>query len=90
MASSTRSALSTNSVPGIGWNFASARAQCSSLTLPSSPSKRTVATAKSRATPSSCDELVRIFIGQFGQVSALFSFSGGAGMISIWVTLSAP
>ena len=33
---------------------------------------------------------MRIFIGQSGQVSALFSFSGGAGMISIWVTESAP
>ena len=53
MASSTRSALSTNSVPGIGWNLSSARAQCSALTTPFSPSKRTVATAKSRTTPSS-------------------------------------
>ena len=33
---------------------------------------------------------MRIFIGQSGQVSALFSFSGGAGMISIWVTERAP
>ena len=29
---------------------------------------------------------MRIFIGQFGQVSSLFSFSGGRGMISSWVT----
>ena len=36
------------------------------------------------------EDEVRIFIGQFGQVSALFSFSGGAGMISIWVTERAP
>ena len=28
--------------------------------------------------------------GQFGQVSALSSFSGGCGMISIWVTDKAP
>ena len=44
------------------------------------------ATAKSRSAPSACDDEVRIFMGQFGQVSSLFSFSGGFGMISICVT----
>ena len=33
---------------------------------------------------------MRSFIGQFGQLSALFSFSGGIGMISSCVTLLAP
>jgi hypothetical protein len=47
-------------------------------------------TAKSRSAPSSWLEEVRSFSGQFGQVSALFSFSGGLGMISSWVTDSAP
>ncbi len=63
MASSTRSALSWNSVPGIGWNLLSARAQLSAVTLPSLPSKLSEATAKSRATPSSCEDEVRSFSG---------------------------
>ena len=33
---------------------------------------------------------MRSFSGQFGQESALFSFSGGIGMISSWVTDLAP
>ena len=33
---------------------------------------------------------MRSFSGQSGQVSALFSFSGGFGMISSWVTEAAP
>ena len=33
---------------------------------------------------------MRIFNGQFGQVTPLFSCSGGAGMISSWVTDFAP
>ena len=40
--------------------------------------------------PSAWLDDVRIFKGQFGQVSALFSCSGGAGMISSWVTDLAP
>ena len=41
-------------------------------------------------TPSSCEDEVRILSGQSGQVSALFSCSGGCGMISSWVTEAAP
>ena len=48
------------------------------------------ATAQSRSQPSSCDDEVRSFSGQSGQVSALFSCSGGCGMISSWVTDAAP
>ena len=33
---------------------------------------------------------MRIFKGQSGQTSALFSFSGGCGMTSSWVTEAAP
>ena len=36
--------------------------------------------------PSAWLDEVRIFSGQFGQVRPLFSCSGGAGMISSWVT----
>ena len=90
MASSTMSAGISNSLPGISLNLSSTRAQTSLVTLPPLPSKRLVVTAKSRLAPSACDDDVRIFSGQFGQDSALFSFSGGAGMISSCVTLLAP
>ena len=47
-------------------------------------------TENSRSAPSSWTDEVRIFSGQLGQVSSLFSLSGGVGMISSWVTESAP
>ena len=49
-----------------------------------------VSTANSRSAPSAWLDEVRIFSGQFGQVSPLSSCSGGAGMISSWVTDFAP
>ena len=53
--------------------------------------RRAWSAPRSRArTPSSCDDEVRSFSGQSGQVSALFSCSGGCGMISSWVTEAAP
>ena len=64
--------------------------QCSFFTLPSLPENFCVSTANSRAAPSAWLDDVRIFSGQFGQVSALFSCSGGAGMISSCVTDFAP
>jgi hypothetical protein len=51
---------------------------------------RLVSTDHSRSQPSSCEEEVRSFNGQSGQVSALFSRSGGLGRISIWVIDRAP
>ena len=90
MASSTRSALSSNSVPAIGLNLSSPRTHLSVFTWPCSPMNSCVSTAKSRSAPSSWLDEVRILKGQFGQVSSLFSFSGGRGMISSWVTESAP
>jgi hypothetical protein len=56
----------------------------------SRPRTCVVITAKSRAAPSSWLDEVRSFSGQFGQVSSLFSCSGGCGMISKLVTDSAP
>ena len=79
-----------NSLPGIGFIWASRRMHSSSLTSPFSPKKRLVATLKSRAAPSAWLDEVRSLSGQFGQVSALFSFSGGMGMISSCVTETAP
>src|SRR6266849_8553322 len=64
--------------------------QCSLATLPFSPENLCVSTANSRLAPSAWLEEVRIFKGQFGQLSPLFSRSGGAGMISSCVTESAP
>ena len=58
--------------------------------MPSRPSKRLVATAQSRAQPSSCDDEVRSLIGQYGHTSGLFSVSGGCGSSSNWVTDAAP
>ena len=49
-----------------------------------------VSTAKSRDTPSSWLDEVRSFSGHSGQVSGLFSCSGGCGMISKLVTDTAP
>ena len=54
------------------------------------PSARLVITAKSRTAPSSWLDELRIFSGQSGQVSALFSRTGGCGMTSSWVTDAAP
>jgi hypothetical protein len=90
MARSTRSAFSSNSVPGIGLKAPSTRAQCSVVTRPFLPEKRVVVTAKSRSAPSSWLDEVRILRGQSGQVRSLFSFTGGCGMISSCVTESAP
>jgi hypothetical protein len=98
IASKTRSAFRSNSVPGIGRMIirpstsgtASERAQRTPVTRPFSPTNSVVTTEKSRSAPSSWLDEVRSFSGQFGQVSALFSRSGGCGMISNWVTESAP
>ena len=90
MARSTRSPGISNSVPGTGFILASSRTQCSFFTAPFSPENFAVATAKSRTAPSSWLDEVRSFSGQFGQVSGLFSCSGGCGMISKLVTDSAP
>ena len=79
MASSTSSASSSNSLPGTGLNLSSTCTQWSFLTCPLAPEKRVVITAKSRSAPSSWLDEVRSFSGQFGQVSTLFSCSGGAG-----------
>ena len=64
--------------------------QTSFFTVPFSPTNLVVATAKSRVAPSSWLDEVRSFNGQLGQVSALFSWAGGSGMISKLVTESAP
>src|SRR3984893_18398593 len=90
MASSTSSASSSNSVPGNGLNLSSTCTQCSFATLPLSPENFCVSTAYSRLAPSAWLEDVPIFNAQFGQVRPLFSCSGGGGMISSWVTDSAP
>ncbi len=58
--------------------------------LPLLPSKRLVATAQSRSQPSSCDDDVRSFTGQYGHTSGLFSRSGGCGRSSNCVTDFAP
>ena len=71
MASSTRSALRSNSVPGIGLNLSSTRTQSSFCTWPFSPVNFCVITAKSRSAPSSWLDEVRSFSGQFGQVRSL-------------------
>src|SRR3546814_5363674 len=44
----------------------------------------------SRSQTSSYEDGVRSFSGQSGQFSVLFSFAGGLGMISSWVTDAAP
>src|SRR5580693_998894 len=86
IASSTSSASRSNSLPAIGLNLSSTCTQCSFATLPSPPENFCVSTANSRRAPSAWLDEVRIFSGQFGQVTPLFSCSGGAGMISSCVT----
>src|SRR3546814_13735190 len=66
------------------------RTHSSASILPLLPIARLVTTAQSRSQPSSCEDEVRSFSGQSGQVSVLFSFAGGLGMISSWVTDAAP
>src|SRR3546814_13972019 len=66
------------------------RTHSSASILPLLPIARLVTTAQSRSQPSSCADEVRSFSGQSGQVSVLFSFAGGLGMISSWVTDAAP
>src|SRR5690606_5498033 len=99
MARKTRSAFSSNSDPSIScifiWPVASSlthstRAQTSFLSLPLSPLKHLVVIAQSRSQPSRCDDDVRNLAGQYGQVNALFSCSGGRGISSICVTDAAP
>ena len=98
MASSTRSAFRSNSLPATSRISMrpsapfthSTRAQTSASIAPAAPIARLVTTAKSRVAPSSCEVEVRSFSGQSGQVSALFSFTGGCGMISSCVTEAAP
>ena len=98
MASSTRSALSWNSLPGTSCiAIAAVRAldpfdadALQRLDLPAQADRtpgqhREIAVA---AFLVACE--VRSFSGQSGQVSALFSRSGGWGMISSWVTEAAP
>ena len=92
IASRTRSAWSANSLPATSCILPSTHStRTHSRPLTSlSPTTRLVSTAQSRATPSSWLDEVRSFSGQSGQVSALFSRSGGLGMISSWVTEAAP
>ena len=99
MASSTRSALSSNSLPATSCICHAAVGALHPLDAhalergrPCRPCRRRAWSApRSRArTPSSCEDEVRSFSGQSGQVSALFSRSGGCGMISSWVTEAAP
>ncbi len=98
MARRTRSAGIVNSVPGTS---CIAIAPLSSFThstwqpvrrstLPSLPSKRLVATAKSRLAPSSWELDVRSLSGQYGQVRGLSSCSGGCGSSSKFMTDFAP
>ncbi|KAG1166661.1 hypothetical protein G6F35_018062 [Rhizopus arrhizus] len=86
MASSTRSALISNSEPSTSrifiWPVASSlnhstRAPTSFSTLPLLPLSSLVGTDQSRSQPSSCEDDVRIFSGQYGHVMVLFSDSGG-------------
>ena len=93
MATMTLSTSSVNSLPGISCilpSTHSTRTQSRPVTCPSLPATRLVRIAQSRSTPSSWLVEVRSLSGQSGQVSSLFSFSGGCGMISIWVTEAAP
>ncbi len=93
IASSTRSALTTCSLPGTSTilpSFHSTRTVCTPLTRPRSPRKALVAIANSRWQPSSWLDELRSLVGQYGQVSGLSSCSGGIGSSSNWVTLAAP
>src|ERR1700694_1336318 len=89
MASSTRPALSPNSLSATGSSLGSTRTQCSFSTWPL-PENFWVSTANSRSAPSSWACEVRSLSGQSGQVSSLFSFAGGCGNSSRFVTESAP
>src|SRR6185437_10510164 len=94
IASSTRSAWISNSLPGSSLilpSFHSSRTavRLRTLFLPSSL-KHLVATAQSRWQPSSCELEVRKRSGQYGQVSGLFSCAGGCGSSSNWVIAAAP
>ena len=82
--------MSSNSEPGISFIAASTRTQWSFFTWPFSPENDLVSTENSRSAPSMCDDEVRSFNGQFGQVRSLFSFSGGFGITSSCSTDSAP
>ena len=67
------------------------RTASSARTAPcSSPSTLVVRTAKSRTPPSSCDDDVRITSGHAGHGLSSARSSGGRGMSSRDVTLSAP
>ena len=98
IAKSTRSVFRVKALSGIsvitkrpsGPFRQSTRTHSSALTRPFSPIARLVRTDQSRWQPSSCEEEVRNFNGQSGQVSALFSRSGGRGRISSWVIDAAP
>ena len=58
--------------------------------MPFAPAKPVVEIEYSTLAPSAWLEETRNFSGQCGQESPLFSFSGGIGMISSWVTDLAP
>src|SRR3989344_5341249 len=93
MASSTRSAFRIFSDPATSTilpSLNSTRTVLRPVTLPFSPMNSLVEMANSRSQPSSWLELVRSLIGQSGQVSGRFSSSGGWGINSNWVTLTAP
>src|ERR1017187_7197296 len=93
MARSTRSALTSNSLPGISLglpSFHSRRTAFRPVSLPFLPTNSLVATDQSRSQPSSWEEELRNLFGQKGQVRGLFSRSGGFGSSSNWVTLTAP
>src|SRR5262249_36408724 len=98
MAKSTRSARNVKQLCRIScipnrpsaFFAQSTRTHSSAVKRPSSPIARFVNTAQSRLQPSSCEDEVRSFIGQSGQVSALFSRSGGLGRISSWVIEADP
>src|SRR3981081_2072864 len=93
MANNTRSALSANSLFGTSCSLPSlnsTRLATSVLTFPSSPLNALVCTDQSRSHPSSCEDEVRSFIGQYGHTNGLFSCSGGCGSNSNCVTDNAP
>ena len=98
MARATSSAFSSNSDPGISSIFQrpstifhATLMQRTAVTCPlPSSTNDLVTTSQSRSQPSWWDEEVRSLCGQFGQVRALSSLSGGFESISIWVMLVAP
>src|SRR5215813_3441993 len=90
MANSTSSAASSPSLPAIGFRLESTRLNNNFSTLPLLPAKPVVEIEYSVRAPSAWLVETRSFSGQCGQDSALFSLSGGCGMISSWVTDLAP